>query len=964
MGNIMEESKKVEFVNLKKINVLDNSFSIKKNVNPVYDDKGSFKRSLEKFKVKDTKKVEDFKGFVDLKKVDNLDLEIKKQTVFKKQVDASKKNEIIETLNKDIKKDFSKVIKTNLQISKLEDKNEINIVNKNLNKRAVSKRDLKDKGKDRDEDKKKSNNLGIVIHDISVSNVEEKNINDLLLELENKTTKLEKDSDFIESFSFLDDVPSVKKISYKSYKSNNLFSKLDSVSKSNKEKGKESKNLEYGNFANISFEDSNFEELEIPNIIPLKDVSEGNYNNDEFISFEKDSKETQINEPVFLDSKDGLSLNSDLEKRTLQVDKLIVNKYKNKRNSQFGKDEIINKANEDDDVTKKVLSPDFIYKNNLNSGKDIQVPTNDVNLKRADFSNDNLDLKREKAYNQDLDSKREKAYNQDLDSKREKAYNQDLDSKRENELKTKNENFENLSKKYSKKMSKNQNQDTQKESKIEFLFPKDRNISKYILPDEKVFDSNLSKYDLNEKKYPSLVYSVDLEKFEHDKKNIFSKYNIDEFTYVTIYFKKEKNELLYSIVQPELSKDQSKEYLEIKKIFFNTIDKSYYYFNGDKYNVDQYISKIFDLTLDKLSYSLDSLKKKLYLKFIIREFSGLGFLTNLLLDKKILEISCAGEDSDISVYHIDYGVLNTNLKFNSIPELNHFVITLTKNMGLFINSTNPVINGYLPNGYKVEGLYSVGDTSSKGSSFVIKKYLDQPLTPISLIKTSIGVIDVFSYIWSAMSQGYKVVLSGNDDSYTIFNSITLFLPNKKIISVQAYDRLKLPQKEWVKKTFIGNDKITKKDLIEQTISQRPDYIIVDEFDNSMFDLAWYNLDLFTIDKKILPKLRSNLELINLNVIIIDLKKLKYGLKEGIQITDVHEYSDRKETKVIEFDEVNNSYHINLLSSQIDVVEFTKKKKMLRWMRDSKIYNYKDFNNICSQYILDKNKIIKRLGIEL
>ena len=915
MGNIMDDSKKIEFINLKKINIFDTASPIIKNKPATSDNKLNSKVNLDKFEIKDIKKKIDFKGFVHLKKVNNKDFKKETELDLKKKSNVSSKensNKILNKTSKNVvsKKDYSKAFETNSHISKLTDKA---LTDKALNKE-------------------------LIIQEISASNIEEKNINDLLLELENKTQHLEKNNDFIESFSFLDDVPSVQKISYDSYKSNNLFSKLDEISKSNKDKDNLKNNKpEYDNFENISFEDSNFEKLIIPDIIALKDDSKGNSNQDEFISFENSSKEKQVNEPIFLDSKNGLSLNSNLEEGALQVDKLVKNKNKSKNDSQFKREEIIAKANEDDNFTKDVLSPNFIYKSNLNSEKEVQIPSNKIN------------------------SEKDNSYN----SSKNNPSNNDLDLKKEDSnIINKNENLENLSKKYSKKIYDNQNSNTEKESKIQFLFPKDRNTAKYILPDEKVFNSKLSKYSQNEHKYPSLVYSVDIEKLEHDKENIFSKYNIDEFTYITIYFEKEKNELIYNIVQPELSKDQSKEYLEIKKTFFNTIDKSYYYFNGDKYNVDQYISKIYDLTLDKLSYSLDSLKKKLYLKFIVREFSGLGFLTNLLLDKKILEVSCAGENSNISVYHIDYGVLNTNLKFNSIFELNQFVITLTKNMGLFINSTNPVINGYLPNGYKVEGLYSVGDTSSKGSSFVIKKYLDQPLTPISLIKTSIGVIDVFSYIWSAISQGYKIILSGKDDSYTIFNSIALFLPNKKIISIQAYDRLKLPQKEWVKKTFTGNDKISKKELIEQTLSQRPDYTIVDEFDNSMFDLAWYNLDLFTIDKKILSKLQSNLKLINLNAIIIDLKKLKYGLKEGIQITDIYEYSDKKETKIIEFDEINNNYHINLLSSQIDIVEFTKKKKMLRWMKDSKIYNYKDFNNICSQYMLDKNKIIKRLGIKL
>ena len=64
--------------------------------------------------------------------------------------------------------------------------------------------------------------------------------------------------------------------------------------------------------------------------------------------------------------------------------------------------------------------------------------------------------------------------------------------------------------------------------------------------------------------------------------------------------------------------------------------------------------------------------------------------------------------------------METNLKFDNLFKLNQFILSLTKIMGLKVSSDQP-INGYLPNGYKIEGLYSVGDKSNKRSSFVIKK---------------------------------------------------------------------------------------------------------------------------------------------------------------------------------------------------------------------------------------------------
>jgi len=386
-------------------------------------------------------------------------------------------------------------------------------------------------------------------------------------------------------------------------------------------------------------------------------------------------------------------------------------------------------------------------------------------------------------------------------------------------------------------------------------------------------------------------------------------------------------------------------------------------FNGDKHSLNNYIEKIYEISLDKLSYNLNNLQKKLYFKFIQRDFFGLGILTNLLRDKKILEVSCSGEKSNLSVYHVEYGILKTNISFSNISELNKFVLILTKNMGLYVTQSHPIIDGYLPNGYKVEGLYSVGDTSSRGSSFVIKKYLDEPLTPVSLIETGIGTIDVFSYIWSAILEDYKVILVDTDDSFLVFNSLLLFLPEKKIITVQAYDRFKLPQKEWINRIFTTNQDLNKKLLIEQTISQKPDYIVVDEFGKDLFNSSWYNLDFFSIIPEISTELIEQLKIVNQKAIVIELRKIKTKMKEILQIISIKEINNKKESVVVEIDMSRNLYTLNLLASSINIVQFLKHKKLMRWMKDSKVNNYKDFNNIVSEFYFQKDKIFERLDIK-
>ncbi len=755
------------------------------------------------------------------------------------------------------------------------------------------------------------------------------NVDSLLEELNKKTDKLNEDV-FLEVFSFLDDKPKMKKVEFNSYNVKNLYSKIDALTEHKKEtvtsvketsfKEKQTSAVDKIDY-NIKKESLKYdllEEIDVPDMYAIEDDSS--------------------NMEDVIDRNFISQVNSEQEKITdLNNDSKMVS---------------IVKTNE---ASEKI--PNFVMDNNqVKLNEEIKKNITRVPLKKEEkFNIDSFSQKinEEQASTQKTFS--EIKFTPEDDQKLQLGIKQIIETPQIVETTTVKRIKENP--RVKKDLIAEKFKDL-RDKGIDYILPKDAGknpikINKEIYQEELSSDNSL---------FSSLVYNDPILTFKKDITTIYDKYSIDDFTYVTIYYDQELG-LFYNLVQPDLSAEQEKEYQQLKRIFFNTIDKNYYSFNGDKHSLNKYIEKIYDISLDKLSYRLGNLQQKLYLKFIQREFFGLGILTNLLQDKKILEVSCSGEKSTLSIMHVEYGLLKTNISFPDINELNKFVLILTKNMGLYITQAHPVIDGYLPNGYKVEGLYSVGDTSSKGSSFVIKKYLEEPLTPVSLINTSVGSVDVFSYIWSAIAENYKVVIIDTDDSFIIFNSILLFLPEKKIITVQAYDRFKLPQKEWVNRVFTSNQDLNKKLMIEQTISQKPDYIVVDEFSKDVFDVSWYNINLFSINPDVADQFLDQLKVVNQKSIVIELKRINQGIKEVLQIMNIREIVNKKESLVVDIDLSEDVYAINLLSSSINVVDFLKRKKIMRWMRDSKIYSYKDFNSIVSQYYFEKDNLFKKLDIK-
>lgn len=457
-----------------------------------------------------------------------------------------------------------------------------------------------------------------------------------------------------------------------------------------------------------------------------------------------------------------------------------------------------------------------------------------------------------------------------------------------------------------------------------------------------------------------LIYSIKPKTSDIDKINISEKYNIDEFTFVNINYMMSQG-LVYSVIQPTLNDSQEEIYLEIKKIFLDSIDSNYMSFKGDKQNINNYIKKIFDLTVDKLSYNLTDLEKKLYFNFIKRDFSGFGFLSTILEDKNIIEISCSGENMPLIVYHLKYGGLETNLKFDNLFKLNQFVLSLTKVMGLQVNSAQPIINGYLPNGYKVEGLYSVGDISNKGSSFIIKKYLEEPLTPVSLINLGIGISDLYSYIWTAMDDGYQVIITGGD-AYLFISALAQFYPDKTITSIQSFDYIKLPQKNWIKKLLLDNLISNKKIIISQVLSQRSDYLILDNFTEDLFETRWYEFSMVYLTEDLLPKYFEKAKAINRKLIVINLERTKISNIEQMQITNIFEVSNGQKQNVISYSKSDSEFNINLVSSNINIVEYSNHKKLLRWLIDSDITDSTDFNNIVNDYYNHKEQLLRKLNI--
>lgn len=225
-----------------------------------------------------------------------------------------------------------------------------------------------------------------------------------------------------------------------------------------------------------------------------------------------------------------------------------------------------------------------------------------------------------------------------------------------------------------------------------------------------------------------------------------------------------------------------------------------------------------------------SFQKVVY--FIIRDYVYYGKLTPLVVDKNIEDISCNGPNNPVYIYHKQYGDLMTNVAYED-QQLNSFVRSLAQKSGKHISKSNPEIDGNLPNGYRVQ--LTLGDEISEGSNFTIRRFNDEPLTPVDLIKYNTFSVEQMAFLWLAIENRSSLIFAGGTASgkTTSMNAVSLFIPpRKKIVTIEDTREIELPYSNWIKSTtrdsIAGKGEIGMYELLKNALRQRPEYIIVGE----------------------------------------------------------------------------------------------------------------------------------------
>lgn len=220
--------------------------------------------------------------------------------------------------------------------------------------------------------------------------------------------------------------------------------------------------------------------------------------------------------------------------------------------------------------------------------------------------------------------------------------------------------------------------------------------------------------------------------------------------------------------------------------------------------------------------------------FLVRNYIGWGRINALMIDPWIEDISCDGDNIPIFLFHRKEQNIKTNIQFEN-DSLISLAITLAQRSGKHISSASPLIDATLPEGSRLQLTFGT-EVTSRGTSFTIRKFREQPFTPIDLMELKTFNTDMLAYFWLAIENNMSLVFIGGTASgkTTSLNAVSLFIPPlAKVISIEDTRELTLFHENWI--ASITRDSVaeggTSVDmfmLLKAAMRQRPEYILVGE----------------------------------------------------------------------------------------------------------------------------------------
>lgn len=338
------------------------------------------------------------------------------------------------------------------------------------------------------------------------------------------------------------------------------------------------------------------------------------------------------------------------------------------------------------------------------------------------------------------------------------------------------------------------------------------------------FHAQLSR-DMKDIMYPNILYPVGDPIFIHiygdprtDKKYIVIEPRIENITEEKKY-EMVKDKILEIAPTRDIPEDQE----EFERFLDSLFDEAVLSLVKSKQKIPG--------TKESFTLTKEEMEKFRYL--IKRDIIGIGPLEPLARDPYIEDIHIIGANY-VSLVHKIFEALPTNITFGDNVKLADYFKNISERIGRPVSDRNPIVDGALPDGSRINIIYSP-DISLKGPSATIRKFTATPISIVQLIAWGTLSAEVAAYLWIALEYGMSVFVCGETASgkTTLLNSIIPFIkPGSKIYTAEDTPEVQVPHPTWqrliTRERGPEESRVTLFDLLKAALRSRPNYIIVGE----------------------------------------------------------------------------------------------------------------------------------------
>jgi len=474
---------------------------------------------------------------------------------------------------------------------------------------------------------------------------------------------------------------------------------------------------------------------------------------------------------------------------------------------------------------------------------------------------------------------------------------------------------------------------------------------------------------------------------------------IEPYAYANIVWNHATDELVYNVVEPILSTREKDMLKKITDGLIQTIDVSLTHIKSGEF-LTRYLESKVQKIIETYQMKISPIQYLKIMYYIYRNFVGLNKIEPLMNDPNIEDIGVDGVGIPAYIVHRKYGSIKTNIIFNDLKKLREFVIKLSEKCDRYISYAEPLLDGALPDGSRVQASLS-NDVTTKGPTFSIRKFKKIPFTPIEMIKDGTLSSEMLSYLWFLVENGSNILICGgvSTGKTTLLNAISMFIPpESKIVSIEDTRELNLPHENWipsVSRIGFGSStigEVSMFDLLKESFRQNPDYIIVGEVRGKEAYILFQAMSsghpsIATMHGGSTDAIVKRLEtppielptglLESLDIIVIMVHARERGesarrVREIDEIRSIDAESGKANySKVFKwipsndsFEFSGNSWVLEKISKDkgISTIEIRKelatRKKFIDWMHDSDIVDMKEITKFIQMYYKDRKKLLE------